>query len=108
MNKNIPAGELIFHTSWIDASFFAGINPKNDYFVVLHPFYMYWGTPEVYNLYRNLSWGRTKDPYSILINIFKAKYGYANKSYALMNQIRGDSRFKILFEDDKGLVFRLD
>ena len=108
MSENIPAGELIFHTRWIDSSFFIGLNPKNDYFVALHPVYMHWGAPKVYNLYRNLSWGRTKDPYSLLRYIFKVKYGYVRKDYGLISQIREDSRFKILIEDHKALVFRLD
>lgn len=108
MSKNIPTGELIFHTDWYDGTAFIGLNPKNDYLVCLHPIYMYWGAPEVYNLYRNLSHGRTRDPYSILRYVFKVKYGYIRKGYGLLGQIRGDSRFKILTEGDKALVFRLD
>ena len=110
MRENIPAGELIFHTGWSDSPYFFGINPKNDYLVVLHPIYMYWGNLKVYNLYRNVSAGRTRDLYFFLKHAFKAKYGYAGKKNynKFISQIRKDPRFKILTEDGRGLVFKLD
>ena len=108
MNENIPAGELIFHSAWDDSSYFFGLNPKNDYFAVLHPIYMYWGAPGIYNLYRNISAGRTEDPYALLRDVFKAKYGYVRKSHDLIHQIKEDSRFKVLYEDEFGVVFELN
>lgn len=109
MKENIPAGELIFHANWSDSQYFIGLNPKNDYFVTLDPSFMYDWDKQAYQLYRDLSFGRMKDPYIILKNIFKAKYGYVGKNYfgGLISQIRGDSRFKILAEDNFGIIFSL-
>ncbi|MBN3037972.1 MAG: hypothetical protein JW869_00985 [Candidatus Omnitrophica bacterium] len=107
MAENIPKGELMFHTGWIDSSFFIGINPKNDYFLALHPIYMYWGEREIYNLYKRLSWGQVRDPYSVLKYVFRVNYGYARKDYSLSRQIKDDERFKILKEDAKGFIFKL-
>jgi hypothetical protein len=108
MSRNIPAGELIFHTNWYNGTVFIGLNPQNDYLVCLHPIYMYRAEPKIYHLYRSLSQGRVEDPYYILRSGFQVKYGYAEKGYGLTNQIGQDSRFKILYEDDEGIIFELD
>jgi len=109
MFKNIPAGELIFHTNWSDSQYFIGLNPGCDYFVTLDPVYMYAWDKQLYKLYRDVSFGRTGDPYPILKNIFKVKYGYAGKNYfgGLIRQIKNDRRFEILAEDPLGLIFKL-
>lgn len=109
MEKNIPQGELIFHANWSDSQYFIGLNPKDDYFVTLDPVYMYNKNPELYKLYRDVSFGRTNDPYTVLKDTFKAKYGYAGKNYfnGLIEQIRKDSRFTILAEDGFGVIFKL-
>lgn len=110
MEKNIPKGELIFHSNWSDSQYFIGLNPKNDYFVTLDPVYMYQWNPRLYLLYRDISFGRAKDPYLELKNTFKVKYGYAGKNFfsGLINQIRQDTRFTILAEDGFGVIFKLN
>jgi len=109
MEKNIPEGELIFHANWSDSQYFIGLNPKNDYFVTLDPVYMYNKDPELYRLYREVSFGKTSDPYAILKNTFNVKYGYAGKNYfnGLIEQVRNDSRFSILAEDQFGIIFKI-
>ncbi len=109
MSANIPPGELIFHTNWSDGQYFIGMNPQDDYFVVLDPMYMYYRDTKQYKLYRDVAFGRAKDPYAVLKNDFGVRYGYAGKNYfsGLITQIRPDARFEILAEDGMGLVFRL-
>jgi len=70
---------------------------------------MYKYDPELYKLYRDVSFGRTSDPYPVLKERFKVKYGYIGKNYfsALINQIRADPRFTILAEDNFGVIFRI-
>ena len=108
--QNIPKKELIFHTNWSDSQYFIGVDPDNDYFVTFDPIYMFYYDRQLYDLYRNVSFGRAKDPYDILKYTFKANYGYAGKNFfgGLIEQIRGDSRFKILGEDSLGVVFKLE
>jgi hypothetical protein len=109
MEKIIPEGELIFHANWSDSQYLIGLNPKDDYFVTLDPVYMYNKTPELYKLYRDVAFGRLKDPYPALKDTFKARYGYAGKNFfnGLIEQIRKDSRFTILAEDNFGVIFKL-
>jgi hypothetical protein len=109
MKDNIPAGELVFHANWSDSQYFIGLNPRNDYFVTLDPAFMYEWDSKMYQLYRDVSFGRTSDPYVVLKNMFKAKYGYAGKSYfqGLISQVRRDKRFKILAEDKFGVIFHV-
>ena len=110
LKQNVPKGELIFHSNWSDSQYFIGINPDNDYFVTFDPIYMFYYNPKLYNLYRDVSFGRTQDPYNVLKYTFKANYGYAGKNFfgVLIEQIRRDPRFKILGEDNFGLVFKLE
>jgi len=109
MDANIPEGELIFHANWSDSQYFIGLNPKNDYFVTLDPVYMYNWNPKLYKLYRDVSFGRTQDPYAILKDTFKVKYGYISRNYfsGLIDQIRVDPKFTILAEDSLGVIFSL-
>jgi hypothetical protein len=107
--QNIPQGEVIFHSNWSDSQYLIGINPQNDYFVTFDPIYMYYWNPQKYNLYRDISFGRTDDPYNLLRKEFGVNYGYVGKNYfgGLINQIRKDSRFEVLAEDNLGLIFHL-
>ncbi|MDP8230455.1 MAG: hypothetical protein P9L93_05055 [Candidatus Gorgyraea atricola] len=109
MKDYIPDEKLIFHANWSDSQYFIGLNPDNDYFVTLDPVYMYKWNPELYKLYRDVSFGNTDNPYAILKNKFKIKYGYVGKNYfkGLIEQIKADSRFTILTEDNFGIIFTL-
>ena len=106
---NVPEKELIFHANWSDSQYLIGLNPKDDYFVTLDPVYMYNKNPELYKIYRDVSFGRTMNPYAVLKDTFKVKYGYAGKNYfnSLIEQIRKDSHFTILAEDQFGVIFKL-
>jgi len=108
--QNIPKGELIFHTNWSDSQYFIGVDPDNDYFVTFDPIYMFYYNRQLYNLYRDVSFGRTKDPYDVLKYTFHANYGYAGKNFfgGLIEQVKQDSRFKIMGEDSLGVIFRLE
>jgi hypothetical protein len=109
MKKNLPPGETVFHSNWSDSQYFIGLNPKNDYFVTLDPIYMRYWDPQLYKLYRDISFGGTEDPYKLLKEKFGVSYGYAGKAYfsGLIAQIRRDPRFEVLAEDSFGLVFHL-
>jgi len=109
MEENVPERELVFHANWSDSQYFIGLNPKDDYFVTLDPVYMYNRNPELYKIYRDVSFGKTEDPYVALRGVFNVKYGYAGKNYfsGLIGQIRKDSRFTILAEDNFGVIFKV-
>lgn len=108
--QHVPKKELIFHANWSDSQYFIGIDPDNDYFVTFDPIYMFYYDRNLYSLYREVSFGNSKDPHDVLKNTFHASYGYAGKSYfgGLIEQIRKDSRFRILGEDSLGVVFMLE
>jgi hypothetical protein len=109
MANNIPAGEVVFHSNWSDSQYLIGLNPRNDYFVTFDPIYMYYWNPKKYNLYRDIAFGRSPDPYALLKDEFACSYGYVGKNYfsGLIDQIRPDARFVVLAEDGLGLVFKL-
>jgi hypothetical protein len=105
----IPPGSRIFHSNWSDSQYLIGFAPEYEYYVTLDPIYMYSYNKPLYEEYRNISFGRTKDPYTQLINDFGTYYGYAGKNYftGLIDQIRRDDRFSIITEDSIGVLFRL-
>ncbi|MFH1354931.1 MAG: hypothetical protein ABIH19_02135 [Candidatus Omnitrophota bacterium] len=109
ISKYVPKGEIVFHANWSDSQYFIGLAPEYIYFVTLDPIYMYYWNPRKYNLYRDIAFGRAKDPYVLLKDEFASWYGYVGKNYfsGLIQQIRADQRFKILAEDRLGLLFRL-
>jgi hypothetical protein len=109
MSKNLPKTELVFHANWSDSQYFIGLNPQNDYYVTLDPTYMFFWNKAKYSLYRDLAFAGTSDPYRVLSDDFKTRFGYASKVYFgnFIRQIRNDSRFSVLAEDDLGLIFML-
>ena len=108
MAKNLPPGQTIFHANWSDSQFFIGLNPKDYYFVTLDPIYMYYKNKERYQLYRDIAFGKTEDPYTELKK-FGVNFGYASKNYfgGLITQLRNDDRFQVLAEDNFGLIFMI-
>ncbi|MDD4980875.1 MAG: hypothetical protein PHC54_06400 [Candidatus Omnitrophica bacterium] len=108
MNKNIPPGETVYHTSWSASPYFICLNPKDNYLVVLDPIYMFYKYPKIYKLYLDLNTGNIKRPYKFLKHIFKTAYGYADKNGGLYRQIKKQkSYFKIIYENDFGIVFKV-
>ena len=107
--ENVPSGELIFTANWSDPQYFIGLNPQNNYFVVLDPVYMWHKNPQAYQLYRQIALGQLKDPYAALKDGFKVNYGYAGKTYfnGLVEQVRKDDRFVVVKEDQLGVIFKL-
>lgn len=109
LKENVPKGELIFHTNWSDSQYFIGLDPDNDYLVTLDPIYMFYYDRRLYQLYRDVSFGRSDDPYGIIKGTFRANYVYSGKSFfaAFIEQARKDARFQVLGEDNLGVIFRL-
>jgi hypothetical protein len=108
MQRHIPAGETIYHANWSDSPIFICLNPKNNYIVVLDPIYMYYHYPEKYLAYWRLKYGAVKNPHKLLQTAFKANYGYTDKKCWLGRVgVHDAANFEILYEDDKGIVFKV-
>ncbi|KKS79391.1 MAG: hypothetical protein UV54_C0035G0002 [Candidatus Beckwithbacteria bacterium GW2011_GWA2_43_10] len=75
----------------------------------MDPVYMWHKDKNLYQQYRMVALGQDKNPYTTLKNVFKINYGYAGKLYfwALVDQIKKDSRFEIMQEDRLGVIFKL-
>jgi hypothetical protein len=109
INKNIPQGSRIFHTNWSDSQYLIGVAPNYEYIVTLDPIYMYTYNKKLYQLYREISFGRSTNVFNELKDTFGCMWGYAGKQYfsSFINQIRTDPKFNILKEDDLGVIFSL-
>lgn len=107
MDKLIPPGEIIYHTSWSDSPYFICLNPKDYYLTMLDPIYMYYYNKDIYNLYNNLSCGFTKTPVKFLRRIFKSKFVYTGRNYGLYKQLKTHKNVKLLVEDEYGAIFKL-
>ena len=107
MDKNIPAGEVIFHSGWDQSPYFICFNPKNYYLVVLDPIYMFYWDPGLYPLYQELANGKLEKYYEVITEVFNTKYGYIYKKNKLYAQVKEDERFEFIYEDNQGLVFKI-
>ncbi len=82
--------------------------PKINYIVVLDPIYMYYHYPDKYLAYWRLKYGAVKNPHKLLQTAFKANYGYTDKKCWLGRvAVHDTDNFEILYEDDKGIVFKV-
>lgn len=108
MSRNIPDKELIFHGYSSDSSYFICLNPKNRYIVSCDPIYMYYRYPREFGVYKALIEGRIDKPAVALKEVFKVNYGYTRNNNPLYRQIKKNtSDFKILYEDESGIVFKI-
>lgn len=108
MNKNIPAGQTIYHDNWSVSPYFICLNPKDNYLVVLDPIYMFYESPKIYKLYLDLNAGNIKRPHMFLKKVFKVNYGYTSKGTCLYYQvIKKVKNFKVVYEDNLGIVFKV-
>lgn len=109
LKQNLPPGATVFHANWSDSQYFIGLDDQHNFFVTLDPIYMYHWNRQLYQQYRQLAFGKTTDPYTILKNTFNVRYGYAGKNYfsGLIDQVRSDPSFTILAEDSLGIIFKL-
>jgi len=109
MEKNIPAGETIYHSACADASYFMCLNPKDDYINVADAIYMYHKYPGEFRLIDELMLGRIIPPHAAIRGVFKARYGYVNGYEGpLMRQLyEYQDDIKILYANREGVVFEI-
>ncbi len=108
MNRNIPDKELIFHAYSSDSSYFICLNPKNRYIVSCDPIYMYHRYPREFGVYKGLTEGMVDNPRGALREVFRVTYGYTRNNNPLYRQIKKNPPdFKILYEDEFGIVFKI-
>ena len=108
MAGHLPPGERVFHASWSDSPYFIGLNPGNDYLVVLDPIYMYHWSAETYRRWTLTSQGGAPDPAGEIRAHFGAEYGYTGSERGLYRQVLGmPDDFEVLYREPRGLVFRV-
>lgn len=108
MNKNIPAGQTVYHDNWSISPYFICLNPKDNYLVVLDPIYMFYKYPKIYKLYLDLNAGNVKRPSMFLKKVFKVNYGYTSKGTGLYFQVKKQTKdFKVVYEDYLGIIFKV-
>ncbi|MBM3254069.1 MAG: hypothetical protein FJZ16_07445 [Candidatus Omnitrophica bacterium] len=108
MRRCIPEGETVYHAYATDSSYFICLNPKNSYLVSCDPVYMFYRYPMEFRIYEDLRKGNINNPHRVLREVFKVNYGYTRNDNALYGQIKRDaSYFKILYEDEIGIVFEI-
>ncbi len=108
MAAHIPAGETVYHALWSDSAYLIGLNPNNNYMVVLDPIYMLYAYPKLYLVYDNLLQGKVKKPYNFLKKMLKINYGYTDKTTGIYRQVKEDKKhFSVLYDDGMGIVFKI-
>jgi len=108
MNKNLPAGKIIYHSAWDTSHYFLCFNPKDYYINGFDPIYMYWRHRKELQLLDDLSLGRVGNPKTAINKIFKAEYGFVGISEPLYREIKNTpADFKILYNNPEGMIFQV-
>lgn len=109
MEKNIPAGETVYHSACADASYFMCLNPKDDYINVADAIYMYHKYPGEFRLIDELMLGRIVPPHAAIRGVFKARYGYVNgyEGPLLRQLYEYPEDIRILHANSEGVVFEI-
>jgi hypothetical protein len=107
--KNTPAGSMVFHNDWDDFPPLFYYNSHNHYIAGLDPTFMYEYNKELYQKWVDITTGKeSKNLAEVIKNDFKAEFIFVDKDHlAFENNLKKDGRFKKVYGDDEGRVYKL-
>jgi len=107
MSRNVPPGEIVFHSLWSDTPYLIYFNPRDYYLVVLDPVYMRYYSPQLQRLYQDMSMGTVDNMAGVIKETFGARYVFTMKMVGFYARAREDARFRLIYENSEVSVFEI-
>ncbi len=108
LKKNVPAGEIIVHNDWDDFPMLFMRDDTHRYIMGMDPTFLYRANPDLYRNYVDLTLGKSNDPVGVMKQL-NSRYVLLDLNHqALKNSLVNSKRFKLVYEDKEGLIYKLD
>jgi hypothetical protein len=108
LEKNTPAGALVFQTDWDDFPRLFFYNTHNTYLAGLDPTYMQFYDPELYDLWVLISRGKVQQPSQFIANRFHARYVHSDLKHGdFLRKVEQDPGLREVYRDDQAVVFEV-
>lgn len=105
--RNIPPGEVVYHSLWSDSTYLIYFNPRDYYLVVLDPVYMYYYSSQLQRLYQDMSMGATDNMAPVIKDMFGARYVFTMKMVGFYAKVKNDVHFRSLYENSEVAIFEI-
>lgn len=105
--ENTPAGARVVHSDWDEFPLLFYHNSHNTYIAGLDPTFLYKANQDTYWTWVNITLGKySGDVYAAVTGKLGARYVLLTHDHVGMEAlIRGDSRFKQVYEDSEAVIF---
>jgi len=107
--ENIPRGEMIFNCTWDDFPKLFFFDTKHTYVYGLDPNYLYTADPELYQLLKDLTEGKTDDPAPKIRDRFGANYIFADakENVDMIAKALESGWVETVYEDDEARLLKI-
>jgi hypothetical protein len=109
MSVNIPTGEMVFNTDWVDFPRLFFFDPNHVYVSGLDPNYLLDQDPQLARLYDEIRGGTARDPALLIRDRFGARWVFTNNLASrdfLDNALKSGS-FDRVYQDDECSVLHV-
>ncbi len=108
LKSNTPENSLVFQTDWDDFPRLFFYNTHNTYLIGLDPTYMQIYDPSLYNLWVQVTRGEIKNPSTIILNSFDARYIHSDLKHEEFLAVAGDDPgLKEVYRDKDAVIFEV-
>jgi len=109
LSSNIPHGEIVLHSDWDEWPMLFNYNADNYYIVGLDPTFMYLYSPELYNLYADITQGRLTTNLAERIEAdFKTRYILVSKDHLLFTSLlSNDTDFRLIHRGPMANIYMI-
>jgi hypothetical protein len=109
LETNTPAGARIFQTDWDDFPRLFFYNTHNTYTLGLDPTYLQLQDPDLYELWVDLTQGRSEDLSAAIVDSFGAKYVFTDLEHErFLRTAAADPKMIEVYRDEYAVVFAVE
>lgn len=105
---NTAEGEVVFNTDWDDFPMLFYYSPKNAYVAGLDPTYLHDKDAELWDLYVNITLGKSSDAAPVIRQRFGAKYVFTDSQHTdFLKKANASGKFETVYSDKHATVLRV-
>ena len=108
LQENSPAGSRVFQTDWDDFPRLFFYNTHNTYLVGLDPTYLQLYSPDLYDLWVEITRGDVEHPSQTIANTFDSQFVHTDLNHEdFLRVAEEDAGLKEVYRDDQAVLFEV-
>jgi hypothetical protein len=108
LERNTPAGSLVFQTDWDDFPRLFFYNTHNIYTIGLDPTYMQIADPELYDLWVQITRGKLNDPGATIRERFNTQFVISDLAHGdFIRKANNDRLMQEVYRDEYAVIYQI-